>query len=118
MPATISSKASSSRVGPPHATASTSVAQPAADDDELDLDPAVEAETGDDLDSADAREPFDDEELDVQSWLQQAFRRQADEMAEEHERAKQAFIEHALEARRLIEEESCDESGVELDESE
>jgi len=107
-----SAKASSSRTGSVSVVAPTPIVPPAADDDEPDLDLADEE--GDlDVETAVLCEPFDDEELDVQAWIQQAFRRRADEMAEEHERAKQAFLERALEARRLIEEESCDESGDE-----
>lgn len=77
------------------------------DDGKADFEPDEEDE--DEVEVVPAREPFDDEELDVQTWIQQAFRRRADEMAYEHERAKQAFLERALEARRLIEEESCGE---------
>lgn len=61
--------------------------------------------------SSDAEDDDDDEDgaLDVQSWIQQAFARQASALEDEHERAKQAFLERALELRRAIEEESCED---------
>lgn len=53
----------------------------------------------------------EDATLSVQAWIEQAFRRRADALAEENEVAKQELIEKALEIRRLIEEESCEDDS-------
>lgn len=53
----------------------------------------------------------EDAGLSVQAWIEQAFRRRADALAEENEVAKQELIEKALEIRRLIEEESCEDDS-------